>query len=145
MWPVYVGLGVGAAGLAGTIIFAVFKGSAQSKADSVASTIRDTAVTKYNIPAQGACNNPSVATPFANACSTLQTNNSNVNTDATIANVSVVVMIVGFVGAGAYYLFGPRKDDSATAPPSTGFLTKPTLTPWASWQSGGLTLSATLL
>lgn len=142
MWPVYVGLGVGAVGLAGTIIFAAFKGSAQSKADSVAATIRDKAVNEYNIPAQGACNNSSVTTQFAGACQTLKNNNDNVNTDATVANVSVVVMIVGFVGAGAYYLFGPKKDEAAE---KGAFITKPTITPWGGWQSGGLSFSANLL
>ena len=58
IWPVYAGLGVGGVGLVGAIVFAIFKGSAQSKADDVATSIRVNAM-KYGIPAQGACNNPS--------------------------------------------------------------------------------------
>jgi len=145
MWPVYVGLGVGAAGLVSAIIFAVFKSSAQSKADEVAQNIRVNAG-KYGIPAQGACNNPtpSIQANFANACSTLRSNNENIDTDATIANVSLVVMGVGFVGAGLYYLLGPKPSEAATDTKSSSALPRPQLVPWWSAQGGGLTLSGSL-
>ena len=40
MTPVWVGLGVGAVGGIGAILFYLFKNDAQSKADTVANTIR---------------------------------------------------------------------------------------------------------
>lgn len=142
MWPVYAGLGVGAAGGISAIIFAIFKSSAQSKSDDVAADIRNKATKQYGQPAQGACNNPKLSPNFDKACATLRDNNSKVDTDATIANISLVVMGVGLVAAGAYYLAGPRGDSAPEK--KTGFIQTPKLTPWAGYQSGGLSFSADL-
>ncbi len=108
MIPVYIGLGVGGVGLIGTIVFAVAKGSAQSSADDVAAKLRAAGAQS------GECSAP--RPNFASACATLRDNVDAVNTDATVANVSAVVMVVGLVGAGAWYLFGPKTNGgSATA------------------------------
>lgn len=116
MWPVYVGLTAGGIGLVSAIVFAAFKADAQSKADTVANDIRNAAKVR-GIPAQGACNNAS-APEFANACKTLKDNNSKVDTNATIANVSLVVMGVGLITAGVWYLAGPKHDDKPATPTS---------------------------
>ncbi len=144
MTPVYIGLGAAGVGLLGTIVFAAFKADAQSKADTVAQDIRN-AATLRGIPTTGACNNPN-APEFANACATLRDNNDKVDTNATIANVSAGLMIVGLVGAGVWYLAGPKRGE-APSEPATGSARqpqRPLLTPWAGFNAGGLTLSGEL-
>jgi hypothetical protein len=135
MAPVYIGLAAAGVGLAGAIVFALFKSDAQSKADSVANQIRD-AANKNGIPTQGACNNAN-APQFATACNTLKDNNSKVDTDATVANVSLVVMGVGLVVAGGWYLFGPKSGEEKKSHARRA----PVLTPYAGWGSGGFSLS----
>jgi hypothetical protein len=106
MTPVYIGLGVGGLGLISTVVFAVAKSSAQDSVVKVESQLRNAGAR------DGTCN----AAPeprFANGCKTLRDNISAVDTDATIANISAVVMVVGFVGAGAWYLFAPKKPKEA--------------------------------
>ena len=141
MWPGYVGIGVAAVGLVGTIVFAIFKSDAQSKADSVAGEIRNAAV-KQGLSTGGICNSShaQVGQPFHDACVTLQQNNDKVNTNATIANVSVVTMIVGGAFAATWLIAVPivnsKRSQSAGGPS-----TLPILTPYAGWGSGGFTLS----
>ena len=141
MTPVYVGLAAGGIGLVGAIVFAAFKADAQSKADAVANDIRRAAQLR-SIPPQGVCSstNPTIQKDFGNACTTLKDNNDKVDTNATIANVSLVVMGVGFLTAAGWYLFAPKRDDSKSAKATTPS-TKPVITPYAGWGSGGLTVS----
>ena len=144
MTPVYIGLGAAGVGLLGAIVFAAFKADAQSKADTVAQDIRN-AATARGIPTTGACNNPS-APEFANACATLRDNNDKVDTNATIANISVGVLVVGAVGAGIWYLAAPKRGETPSEP-ATGRARqpqRPVLTPWAGWNAGGLTISGEL-
>jgi len=144
MAPVYIGLGVGAVGLVSAIVFAAFKADAQSKADSVANDIRRAADAR-GISRTGACFNPS-APEFTDACNTLRDNNDKVDTNATVANVSLVVMGVGFLGAGIYYLAAPKKGE-AKQDVTTGRARapkRPVVTPWAGWNAGGLTISGEL-
>lgn len=144
MWPIYVGLGVTAVGAVGAVVFAIFKSQAQSKADDVATDIRTKATTQYGQPAQGACNNPALKPNFDKACATLRDNNDKVDTNATIANVSLVVMGVGAVGTIAYFFLGPKRGEKSGQLDKPSFIAKPKLSPWAGYQSGGLTLSADL-
>jgi hypothetical protein len=140
MIPVYVGLGAVGIGALGAIVFAAFKSDAQSKADSVANAIRKHA-TEQGQPTTAACSNPSLSSPdVINACNTLKDNNDKVNTNATIANVSLVVMGAGAALAGIWYLAGPKRDDAR----QTGAATpaqRPLVTPWAGWNTGGLSVS----
>lgn len=141
MGPVYGGLAVAGIGIAGTIIFAAFKADAQSKADSVASEIRTAASTSSPpIPAQGVCarTDQPTAGRFASACSTLRDNNSKVDTNATIANVSAVVAGVGLLTAVGWYLFAPKREDPAPPPAAKR---KPTIAPYAGYGSGGFIAS----
>ena len=141
MLPVYVGLGVGAAGLVGGILFAVFKVDSQSKADDVAQQIRAGADAR-NIPRTGACTSTAPgASDLAAACKTLQDNNNKTDTNATVANVSFVVMGVGLATAAVWYLVGPKRDDAKTQVGSVIAPKRPMLTPYAGWQSGGLSLT----
>lgn len=134
MTPVYIGAGVGVLGLAGTIIFAASKSAAQSSSDDVTTEIK-TAAAKRGLSTTGICSNP--PTDFKKACQQLQDNNSAVDTNATLANVSVAVMIVGFVGAGAWYLFSPKKNAEAAA---TG---KTLVLPMVGPQTGGMVFQQT--
>jgi hypothetical protein len=139
--PIYAGLAVAGAGLVSAIVFVAFKADAQSKADTVAGEIRKGAAAR-GIPNQGACNSTQQgASELANACKTLRDNNNKVDTNATIANVSLVVMGVGLLGAGVWYLFGPKRDDSTPATGTARLPKRPALTPYAGWQSGGLSLA----
>ncbi len=142
MGPVYGGLAVAGIGIAGTIIFAAFKADAQSKADAVANEIR-TAAGPNN--AAGICTRTDTATTqrFGNACATLRDNNDKVDTNATIANVSAVVAGVGLLTAVGWYLFAPKHEDPAP-PPSVKGPSRPTLTPYAGYGSGGFILSGSL-
>lgn len=145
MTPVVLGLVAGGLGLAGTIIFAAFKIDAQSNADSVAAEIRS-AATKRNLETTGICNSANSTLPpsFWTACSTLRDNNSRVDTNATIANVSAVVMVVGLLTATGWYLFAPKRETSTAtaklAPKPSG---PPVPTPYAGYGSAGFTLSGT--
>jgi hypothetical protein len=150
MTPVVVGLVVAGVGLAGTIIFAAFKADSQSKADTVATEIRTAAIKRgYDgdgdgVPdAKGVCGstNPTIQKDFANACATLQSNNDKVDTNATIANVSVFVMIAGAATAAGWYLFAPKRDDAQGSAKAVPKAKPAVLTPYAGYGSGGFILS----
>jgi hypothetical protein len=136
MAPVYIGLTAAGIGGAGAIIFALFKSDAQSKSDTVTAQIRNAAAAR-NLPAQGVCNRG--VADLANACQTLKDNNSKVDTDATIANISLGVMGVGLAVAVGWYLFAPKRGDEK---PTQGHA--PVVTPYAGYGTGGLVLSGEL-
>ncbi len=137
MWPGYAGIGVAGAGLIGVILFAAFKADAQSKADAVANEIRD-AANKRGISSVGVCSNTnaSIQKDFGGACTTLKQNNNKVDTNATIANVSGVVMGVGAAFAISWLIAVPivnrKRNKSAEIP---------VITPYAGYGNGGFTLS----
>lgn len=132
MTPVYIGLAAAGVGLVGAVLFAAFKADAQSKADTVANDIRTEARNRGRTDTTGVCLDTST-TDFQNACGVLRDNNSKVDTNATIANVSLVVMGVGLLTAGIWYLAGPKKDDS----PKSG---RTWFTPYAASNGGGAML-----
>ena len=137
MWPGYAGIGVAGAGLIGVILFAAFKADAQSKADAVASEIRD-AASKRGISSVGVCNssNTTIQKDFGGACNTLKQNNDKVDTNATIANISGVVMGVGAAFAISWLIAVPivnrKRNKTAEIP---------VITPYAGYGNGGFTLS----
>lgn len=143
MAPVWAGVAVGGVGLVGTILFAVFKADAQSKADQVAADISAAAqASTPPVPVRGLCND-TTQPRFTEACNTLRDNNSKVDTNATIANVSAVVMVGGLLFAGGWYLFAPKRDaHPAEAPPPVA---KPTVhvLPYGGYGQGGLNLTGT--
>jgi hypothetical protein len=145
MVPVYGGLTVAGIGLAATIIFAVFKSDAQTKANKVAAQITDAATNPTPptaaLPTQGLCSQTGAQyTRFQGACATLRDNNDKVDTNATIANVAAVVGGVGLLTAVGWYLFAPKKEDPAPAPS----VKHPTISPYAGWDGGGFVLSGSL-
>jgi hypothetical protein len=146
MFPVYAGLVIGVGGLASAIVFAAFKADAQSKADAMANEIRR-AASQRGLSSQGICSstNAQIQKDFGTACSTLKDNNDKVDTNATIANISLVVMGVGLVTAAGWYLFAPKRDESKSSDSTKQMPERkaqsPMLTPYAGLGSGGLTLS----
>jgi hypothetical protein len=151
MTPVIIGLTAAGVGLAGAIIFAAFKADSQSKADSVAREIRDAAVKRgydgdnNGVPdAKGVCTdtNATIQKDFSNACATLKQNNDKVDTNATIANVSLVVMVVGAATAVGWYLFAPKRDEQGSSSSSGAVKpAPPVLAPYAGYNNGGFVLS----
>jgi hypothetical protein len=129
MAPVWIGVGLGAAGFATAIAFAIAKSSAQSSATSVANEIEQAG------GHSGTCANP--VQRFALACSTLADDNNKVNTDALIANIGLAVGITGAALAVGWYLFAPKRD--AGAAPTQGAATA-TVTPLVGPHLGGLSV-----
>jgi hypothetical protein len=157
MTPVVIGTVVFGVGLAGAIIFAAFKSDSQSKADAVAAEIRAAAIKRgydgdhNGVPdAKGVCSdtNAQIHADFNSACTTLQQNNDKVNTNATIANVSLIVMGVGAVTAIGWYLFAPKRDDNQAPPTASDDRHKAQagsvfLTPYGGYGNGGFVLGGT--
>jgi hypothetical protein len=110
MWPVYVGGGVGVAGLVGTVVFVIARGSAATSADNTTAEIRKAAA-KRSLPTSGICSTPPAE--FKAACAQLESNNSSVDTFNTLAIVSGVTLAAGVVFAGAYYLLAPKREATA--------------------------------
>lgn len=143
MVPGYVAVGVAGVGVAGAIIFAAFKADAQSKADAVATEIR----TKAGPNAPGICSStdPATVQRFGPACQTLRENNDKVDTNATIANVSLGVAIVGGIFAAAWLIAVPvvnRKRARESAPQASTVTPKsPHVTPYAGYNNGGFVFS----
>lgn len=146
MVPVYAGLVIGVGGLVSAIVFAAFKADAQSKADAVANDIRR-ATSLRGISSQGVCSssNAQIQKDFGAACKTLKANNDKVDTNATIANISLVVMGVGLATAAGWYLFAPKRDEGrvgdATKKTPERKAQSPLLTPYGGWGAAGLMLS----
>lgn len=152
MTPVYIGLAAAGVGLVGAVVFALFRADAQEKADQNAADIRNAANATPGLSAQGVCSNTNtdVVARFGPACNTLKDNNDKVDTNATIANVSLVVMGLGLVTAGAWYLLGPKPDDpkpstaaSRDVPVRSNGPTRVVVTPFAGHETGGLLLRGT--
>jgi hypothetical protein len=143
MAPVYVGLAVAGVGLVSAVVFAAFKADAQSKADTGHADISRNATSGRFVDrngntvdaAFGACNRG--VPQFEQPCQTLRENNDKVDTNATIANISLGVMGAGLLLAGAWYLFAPKRDDAKHEAAPRG----PILAPYAGWNGGGLNLA----
>ncbi len=125
MAPVWVGASVAVVGTVTAVVFAIFKGQANTSYLSANSTI----VSHYKstnggmVPPSGFCENlsTSAAATYGVACQSLQSDFSQVNTDATVANLGVAVAIVGAAFSLGWYLFAPKRDakDSSATPTSS--------------------------
>jgi outer membrane biosynthesis protein TonB len=129
--PTIVGAVVSVAGFVTAIVMASSKAKAQSNANDVASAIQNAGGGKST------CYQTPTSSTFYVPCKTLASDDSNVNADATIANVGLVVGIVGAVGALGWYLLGPRDSAPSAPPPTTA------LTPMIGPHGGGLGFTAT--
>jgi len=136
-----VGLGVGVLAGASAVVFGIAKGNAQKSADDNAATIRAAAITRFGPGgAQGVCN--AGHPEFAKNCAGLKKSNSDVDTDALIANISIGVAAAGVAFGLIWFFATPKRDEASTssalAPQEPK---KPMLVPYAGWNNGGLMLT----
>jgi hypothetical protein len=107
--PVWIGVGIGIAGGATAILFAVFRSQAILNAGSVSNQITNAATAAGATMTRGLCLNPP-SQNFQQACQTLQNDNNVVNTDTHDANAGLVVGITGVAFGLGWYLFAPRRN-----------------------------------
>jgi hypothetical protein len=105
--PVFVLGGVAVAGFVGAGVSLYLKGQAQNSADQVATLIMQ------HGGGRGACVNP--PSNFQAACNEFQTDNNDVNEDATAGNVMLGVGVAAVVGGLAYWLLADKKHPSSVA------------------------------
>jgi hypothetical protein len=111
MAPVWIGLAVGVAGGTTAILFAFFKSNANTNYQGDQTTIESAApMSTWS----GLCEHPPPS--FAAACSSLQSDQNLVNTNAIVADVGLGVGIAGLAFGLGWYLFAPKRD----AAPSVG-------------------------
>ena len=118
MAPVWVGVAVSAAGFATAVVFAVFKGTAQSNYNSLVSEIQSSAQARGISNTNGLCLNTTTPSTkaFTSACQELSGDGNNVSADATAANVGIAVGVVGAAFAVGWYLLAPKaKPDGGSA------------------------------
>jgi Tfp pilus assembly protein PilF len=134
--PVIVGgvIVLGSAAVAITML--VSKSSAQSKATDTANQIAAHGGTSCS-PVAFAANTPTdLANEITQACSEYQSDNQDVNTDATIGNIALGVGIIAAIGTAIYWVVADRKGDS----PSSGWRA-PVVSPMVDRSTGGISLS----
>jgi hypothetical protein len=119
MTPFWVGVSVGGVGGALAVLFAVFKGEANSNYTATHNSI-DAAYKKQIAPTkppQGFCRSP--PSNFNQACQNVQSDANQINSDATAANVAVVVGIAGLAFSAVYFLAANKGDSKPTPPASS--------------------------
>jgi hypothetical protein len=143
MFPVYIGAGLAGAGVVTAVLFGIFRSQAVSSMNDASTEI----INGGGGP--GICSSTATANvnKYGAACSALQQDIDHANTDTTIANVGIAVAVIGVVGGAAWYLFSPKKDDTAdsapaptSAPPAPQGAKIDVVTPWMGWGSGGLSV-----
>jgi hypothetical protein len=134
--PVIVGGVIVAGSVAVAITMLVSKNSAQSKATDTATQIAQHGGTSCSPVAFTSGVSSTVQSEIAQACSEYQSDNQDVNADATVGNIAVGVGVIAAIGTVIYWLVADRKGDS----PSTGFA-PPVVTPIVDRSTGGLSLS----
>jgi hypothetical protein len=134
LWGPLVASGILAVAGAATAVIAgvYFKKQAQDSADQSYQNIV-TAAKMRGIDRKGLCNSPPTMA-FQQACAQYANNNNQVDQDATIGNIGVVVAIAGAVGTLVFSLI--RVDDDRIAAPSM-----PVVRPVVGPSFGGLTLA----
>jgi hypothetical protein len=124
--PVYILAGAAVGLYAGAGLLAYFRDQAQGKADPLKDQIQ---------AAGGGCDPMPSSARFVDACNAWQTDVSNVNDDATWANVLLGFGIAATAGAVVYWFIADKHDDT---PAAAGVTVTPILRPGA----GGASLSA---
>jgi Tfp pilus assembly protein PilF len=116
MAPVWIGVGVGVAGAATAILFGVFKGQANTSYESLIQEISAKGGTS------GTCTNTPSSSRFFKACQSLVSDQNQVNSDATAANIGIIAGSVGLAFGLGWYLFAPKRDAKDTAAPTSSFV-----------------------
>ncbi|HTB72884.1 MAG TPA: hypothetical protein VK762_06555 [Polyangiaceae bacterium] len=133
--PVVVGGIIVAGSAAVAIAMLVSKTSAQNKATDIANQISQHGGTTCS-PTPMVVAGSSELGNVTVACAEYQTDNKDVNTDATIGNIALGVGVIAAVGTIVYWLVADRRGDSPS-----GALNTPVVTPTVGRSSGGLSLS----
>jgi Tfp pilus assembly protein PilF len=133
--PVVVGGIIVAGSAAVAIAMLVSKTSAQNKATDIANQISQHGGTTCS-PTPMVVAGSSELGNVTVACAEYQTDNKDVNTDATIGNIALGVGVIAAVGTIVYWLVADRRGDSPS-----GALNTPVVTPMVGRSSGGLSLS----
>jgi len=107
------------------------KQAAQTTANDTATQIRGVGGTSCNPPAPA-----SLVSTISGACDRFVSDNSDVNTDATVGNLAIGVSVVAVAGTVLYWLLADKGDDAS---PTSAAL--PSLAPIAGPSVGGLSLS----
>jgi hypothetical protein len=118
MAPVWIGAGVAVAGAGVGILFGIFKGQANSNYSQLINEITQNAK-KDGLSPGNICAKP--PSNFVPACQSYVSDQNQINSDATAANVGIIVGAVGLAFGLGWYLFAPKRDakDSSAAPSSS--------------------------
>jgi hypothetical protein len=117
MAPVWIGLVAGVAGGTTAALFAFFKSNANTNYQNDQTTIESAAMPS-SWP--GLCEHPPPS--FAAACSSLQSDQNLVNTNAIVADVGIGVGIAGLAFGLGWYLFAPKRDAAPATVGQNGLL-----------------------
>ncbi len=101
--PMYAGLGVGAAGTVGAILFLVAKQRATDNATATEALIRSRG------GGRSSCSGDSIEAKFVPLCSALTDNYDAVDKDALFGNISLGVAVAGTAFGVGWWLFAPKK------------------------------------
>jgi hypothetical protein len=134
--PVIVGGVVVAGSIAVAITMLVSKSSAQNKATDTANQIAQHGGTSCSPVSVVPGTSSDIQNKITQACAEYQSDNQDVNADATVGNIAVGVGVIAAIGTVIYWIVADRKGDS----PSTG-LNAPVVTPIVDRSTGGLSLS----
>ncbi|MGO8994460.1 MAG: hypothetical protein ACLQVI_14170, partial [Polyangiaceae bacterium] len=132
---------VAVVGYVTAIVMAVEKGSAQNSANAVAQSI------VANGGGQGTCfvgpNSPTAY--YANACNALNSDDNNVNADATVANVGLAIGLVGTAGLIVSTIFAATSYSSPSSdkPAQSGTNAPVTVVPILGKGFGGMSIGGT--
>jgi hypothetical protein len=134
--PVVIGGVVVAGSIAVAVTMLVSKNSAQSKATDTANQIAAHGGLSCSPVTTASGVSKDTADQITQACSEYQSDNQDVNTDATVGNIAIGVGAIAAIGTVIYWLVADRKGES----PSTGSAA-PVVTPIVDRSTGGLSLS----
>jgi hypothetical protein len=119
--------GVAILGYGTGALFVVFKGQAQSKAESITSRLS-------TIPGASCPPSAALQPSIGSSCNALSSNNDQINADATVGNVGLAVGVAATAGVIVYWILSDKKgQENANA--------APVLTPIMGPNVGGLSFS----
>jgi tetratricopeptide (TPR) repeat protein len=129
--PVVIGGALVLTSIGVAIGMSLAKQSAQTKANDTANQIRGVGGTSCNPPAPA-----NLVSTISGACDRFVSDNTDVNTDATVGNLAIGAGVVAAAATVVYWLLADKGDDAS---PTSAAL--PSLAPIAGPSVGGLSLS----
>lgn len=127
LFPMFLLGGVAILGYGTGALFLVFKGQAQSKADSITTRLG-------TIPGASCPPSDALKSMIGSSCDALSKNNDQINEDATVGNIGLAVGVAATAGVLVYWVLSDKKgQEHASAAPVLAPILGPNL--------GGLSLS----